>query len=72
MFPKLNQDVISYILEFVGTNTINNKFSNLVKKPRINYNASRYIKPSSYNEWDTFFRNNDSFNYYDEDDDCND
>ena len=72
MFPKLNQDVISYILEFVGTNTINNKFSNLVKKPRINYNASRYIKPSSYNEWDTFFQNNEMCNFYDDDDDCND
>jgi len=75
VFPKLNQDISVHILSFIDTYTVHNTFSNLVKKPRISYDISTYIKPSSYRDWSSFFENNDMYNDYDnynDDNDCND
>ena len=59
MFPELNQCVITTIMKFVGFYNINNMFSNLMKKPRISYDITTYIKPSNYYEWDIFFEENE-------------
>ena len=74
VYPQLNDDVLVYILSFIDTDTIHNKFSNLLKKSRISNKKSTYVRHSNSYEWHSFFDMNERYNDEDdnEDDYCND
>jgi hypothetical protein len=73
VYPQLNDDVLIYILSFIDTDTIHNKFSNLLKKSRISNKKSTYVQHSNFYEWHSFFDMNERYNDLDDDfDDCND